>query len=97
MAREKKTKEFEFSVIERLGIVSQSESGNQFFAFNRISYEGNDAKYDLRRWFYTENGLRMGKGVTFTLDECRKLSEILNEHLNNYDEENSPSNESAQG
>lgn len=96
MGKEKKTKEFEFSVIEKLGVISQSESGNQYFAFNRISYEGNEAKFDLRRWFYTENGLRMGKGVTLTLEELKKLREIINDYLDNYEQESKPGNESPQ-
>ena len=44
---------------------------------NRISWNGNEPKYDLRRW--SPNREKMGKGVTMSEKELIALYELLKE------------------
>ena len=43
---------------------------------NLISWNGKEAKYDLREWAPKHE--KMGKGVTLTMDELKLLKELLN-------------------
>ena len=42
---------------------------------NFVSWNGNDAKLDIRIWYPSHE--RCGKGITLTEDEGRKLYEVL--------------------
>ena len=46
---------------------------------NRISWNGNEPKYDLRRW--SPNRDKMGKGVTMSEKELVALYELLKEEV----------------
>ena len=46
---------------------------------NRISWNGNEPKYDLRRW--SPNRDKMGKGVTMSEKELIALYEFLKEEV----------------
>ena len=43
---------------------------------NIVSWNGRDAKYDIRSW--SEDHKKMGKGVTMTAAELLSLRELLN-------------------
>ena len=43
---------------------------------NIISWNGKEAKYDLREW--SPDHEKMGKGVTLTNDELKSLRDLLN-------------------
>jgi len=73
MANEESSVKFE--IINEIGIVS--DDGKWRLELNRISWNGREPKYDLRRW--APNHEKMGKGVTLTNDEILKLQEILTE------------------
>lgn len=60
-------------IINEIGVVS--DDGKWRLELNRISWNGREPKYDLRRW--SPNHEKMGKGVTLTEDELIALSEIL--------------------
>lgn len=42
---------------------------------NLISWNGREPKYDIRDWDSSHE--KMGKGVTFTRDELKRLRDIL--------------------
>ena len=42
-----------------------------------ISWNGREPKYDLRDW--APDHAKMGKGVTLSVDELKKLRDLLNE------------------
>lgn len=46
---------------------------------NRISWSGNEPKYDLRRWSLNRD--KMGKGVTMSEKELIALYELLKEEV----------------
>jgi hypothetical protein len=45
--------------------------------FNLISWNGREAKYDLRDW--SPDGVKMGKGVTLAEEELTTLRGLLNQ------------------
>lgn len=72
-----------YEIINEIGVVS--EEGKWRLELNRISWNGNEPKYDLRRW--SQDHEKMGKGVTLTEKELLKLSTILAEEAKFLSEE----------
>ena len=64
-----------YEIINEIGVVS--DDGKWRLELNRISWNGREPKYDLRKW--SPNHEKMGKGVTLTEEELIALSEILSE------------------
>ena len=64
-----------YEIIEQLGVLSENEKGWKK-ELNLVSWNGREPKYDLRDW--SENHEKMGKGLTLTEDEVKKLRNILN-------------------
>lgn len=63
-----------YDIIEEIGVLSESSRG-WTKEFNKVSWNGGPAKYDLRDWDPEHE--KMGKGTTLTEDEARALYEIL--------------------
>lgn len=68
--------EIKFEIKENIGILSESAKGWSK-EFNLVSWNDKDAKYDIREWDPARE--KMGKGVTLSADELKKLREFLNE------------------
>ena len=68
--------EIKYEIIESVGTVSESPKG-WTKELNLISWNNRDPKYDLRDWAPEHE--KMGKGVTLTKDELKKLRDILND------------------
>ncbi len=66
--------EIQFEIIREIGVLSEAGRGWKKER-NLVSWNGREAKYDLREWSPDHN--RMGKGVTLTLEELRVLQELL--------------------
>jgi hypothetical protein len=67
--------DIKFEIKEELGSIAESPKGWQK-ELNLISWNGKEAKYDLREW--SPNHDKMGKGVTLTQSELKALKELLN-------------------
>lgn len=67
--------DIKFEIKETLGVLLQSNKGWKK-ELNLISWNGREAKYDIREW--SPERENMGKGVTFTKDELKALRDILN-------------------
>ena len=67
--------EIKFEIEKELGSISESPKG-WTKELNLISWNGKDAKYDLRDWAPEHE--KMGKGVTLSVEELKKLKELLN-------------------
>ncbi len=65
-----------YEIIETVGTLSKSTKG-WAKELNLISWNSRDPKYDLRDWAPEHE--KMGKGVTLTKEELKKLRNILNE------------------
>lgn len=67
--------DIKFEIEKELGKISESSKGwNK--ELNLISWNGKDAKFDLRDW--APGHEKMGKGITLSSDELKSLKELLN-------------------
>ena len=66
--------DFSFQITEKVGEISVSKSG-WTLELNKVSWGGRPAKFDLRSW--SPDHQKMGKGVTLTDEEIKKLGEII--------------------
>jgi len=68
--------DIKFEIIEKLGALSEVSKGWSK-ELNFISWNGRDAKYDIRDW--APGYEKMGKGVTLSKEELKALKNILND------------------
>ncbi len=68
--------EIKFEIQKYIEVLSTSSKG-WTKELNLVSWNDKQAKYDIREWDPEHS--KMGKGLTFTEDELRKLRDILNE------------------
>ncbi len=66
--------EIKFEITKHIGILSQSPKG-WTKELNLISWNDKEPKYDLREWDPAHE--KMGKGVTLSADELKKLRDVL--------------------
>ena len=66
--------EISYEIKETIGVLSTSAKGWQK-ELNLISWNGAAPKYDIREWAPEHE--KMGKGVTLSEDEMKKLIEAL--------------------
>lgn len=67
--------DIKFEIKETVGVIAESAKGWKK-ELNLISWNGKEAKYDLRDWGPEHE--KMSKGVTLTSDELKALKELLN-------------------
>ena len=67
--------DIKFEIKETIGVIAESAKGWKK-ELNLISWNGKEAKYDLREWALEHE--KMGKGVTLSNDELKALKELLN-------------------
>lgn len=67
--------DIKFEIEKELGVIAESAKGWKK-ELNLISWNGKEAKYDLREWAPEHE--KMGKGVTLSNDELKALKELLN-------------------
>jgi hypothetical protein len=66
--------EIKYEIKESLGIISESAKGWKK-ELNLVSWNDKEPKYDLRDW--DPEHIKMGKGITLSSDELKKLRDIL--------------------
>ena len=66
--------DFKYEITEELGILSESKSG-WAREVNMVSWNGAAPKLDIRDWAPEHE--KMGKGVSLSAEEVKKLKEIL--------------------
>ena len=69
-----KNNQYNFEIIKHLGIIDSYPSG-WTKEINLVSWNGNDAKYDIREWSPEHD--KMSRGLTLTKEEVVKLMDIL--------------------
>lgn len=67
--------DIKFKIEKELGKISESAKV-WTKELNLISWNGKEAKYDLRDW--APGHEKMGKGITLSSDELKALKELLN-------------------
>jgi len=68
--------EIKFEIKENIGVISESTKGWSK-ELNLVSWNDKEAKYDLREWDPAHE--KMGKGITLSVEELKKLKDILDE------------------
>lgn len=68
--------DIKYEIQETIGVISESAKGWQK-ELNLISWNGREPKYDLRDWAPEHE--KMGKGVTLSKEELKRLRDILND------------------
>lgn len=68
--------DIKFEIKETVGVIAESAKGWKK-ELNLISWNGKEAKYDLRDW--APDHKKMGKGITLSLDELKSLKKLLSE------------------
>ena len=68
--------EIKYEIKENIGVLSESNKG-WTKELNLISWNGREAKFDIREW--DPEHIKMAKGVTLSKEELKKLRDILNE------------------
>jgi hypothetical protein len=71
-------KEIKFEIVRKLGLLS-SGGRNWNKEINVVSWNDREPKLDIRDW--SEDHLRMGKGVTLNREEGARLYEYLGTFL----------------
>ena len=66
--------DIKYEITEHIGVLSESPRGWKK-ELNRISWNGGTPKYDIRDWAPEHE--KMGKGVTLTDEEAKKLIALL--------------------
>ncbi|MBP2032731.1 hypothetical protein J2Z42_001405 [Clostridium algifaecis] len=67
--------DIKFEIKETTGTLSESPKGWKK-ELNLISWNDKEPKYDIRDW--DSEHKKMGKGVTLTAEELKKLRDVLN-------------------
>lgn len=67
--------DIKYEIKEGFGSISESPKG-WTKELNLISWNDKAPKYDIREWAPEHE--KMGKGITLTAEELKKLKEILN-------------------
>ena len=68
--------DIKYEIIKTLGVLSENPKGWKK-ELNLISWNGRQAKYDLRDW--APGHEKMGKGVTLSEEELSQLKTLLEE------------------
>ncbi len=67
--------EIKYEIQENVGVLSKGSKG-WTKELNLISWNNREPKYDIREW--DPEHVKMGKGVTLSKEELKKLRDILN-------------------
>lgn len=68
--------DIKYEIEKELGSISEANKGWKK-ELNLISWNGKEAKYDLRDW--APNHEKMGKGITLSIEELKSLKKLLSE------------------
>ena len=70
--------DIKFEIVEHIGTLSEGSKG-WTKELNKVSWNDKEPKYDIRDWAPEHE--KMGKGVTLSEDELKKLKEILDAEI----------------
>lgn len=69
---------YNFKILENIGVVSEKPNG-WTLELNIVSFNGRDARYDLREWRNDHTELR--NGARFSESDLKPLMELIRKHL----------------
>lgn len=68
-------KEIKYEIAKAIGVIAEGGRGGWRKELNLVSWNGREAKLDIREW--SPDHQKMGKGVTLTKEEGARLAELL--------------------
>lgn len=68
--------EINYEIVREIAVLAEGSKGWRK-ELNLVSWNGREAKYDLREW--APGHEKMGKGVTLSKEEARALRDALNQ------------------
>ena len=63
--------EIKFEIVKEIGVIGEGSKG-----WTKVSWNDREPKYDIRDWDAAHE--KMGKGMTLSNEEIKKLKDILN-------------------
>ena len=66
--------DFKYEITEEIGVLSENAKGWRK-ELNKVSWNGAEAKYDIREW--APDHEKMGKGVTLSEKEMEELKKLI--------------------
>lgn len=72
--------EVSFNIEKEIGVLSENEKG-WTKEINVVSWNGGEPRYDIRSW--SPEREKAGKGISLTIEEVNKMSELLGFGLDN--------------
>lgn len=85
-------KDIKFEIVEEYGVLSESAKGWKK-EFNRVSWNNDSPKYDIRSW--APDREKSGKGITLTEAELRSLIKIAEQVLSVKESPDGPKDETG--
>lgn len=76
-------KEFTYEITKEIGKLGDNSAKE----LNVISWNGREAKIDIREFYEKDGEKRCGKGISLTNEEAKTLVNLLNEYLNDEDDD----------
>ena len=70
-----KSNEITYEIQEQIGVIAERDNGWSK-ELNKVAWNGNDAKYDIREW--NEDHSKMSRGITLYEEELKVLQCLLN-------------------
>ena len=70
-------RDFNYTITQKLAVLSSSEGGDFTTEANYISYNGRPPKLDIRKWDRRTAEGKMLKGITLSDEEAAALLEAL--------------------
>lgn len=67
--------EIKYEITNEIGVIAETSKG-WTKELNMVAWNNYAPKYDIREW--DPEHTKMGKGVTFNLEEIKKLRDLLN-------------------
>ncbi len=86
--------DFTYEIVDSYGVLSASSTG-WTKELNRVSWNGNAPKFDIREW--SQDHGRMRRGVTFTEEEALELRDLLDAAISGLPVSAFSSSESSSG
>jgi len=78
-------KEISYEVKKEIGTIKEDEKYPMLLRV--VSWNGRDAKIDIRNYTIEEEKEKPGKGICLSNDEAKVLVDLLNEYLNDSGED----------
>lgn len=79
------TKDFKFDIVRHIAVISQAGQAGRIKELNKVIWNGNSPKYDIRSW--SQDHTVVGKGITLTEDELRLLKKAIDAEISMLDED----------